>query len=157
VVEVYGDWLYERRELPQAATAFIEASKPRKAMVAFEKNLQWREVFDLAFLNDVPEEEVKDMAYRVSGESNQTSTLGLYLMVSCQRISTARSGISRLAKCSWSTEKTSGAPSLPSFKVMHSRRPVAFPTSTVTLSFSTKSFALGRLIVERKLQRISTR
>lgn len=67
MVEAYGDWLYERRELPQAATAFIEAGKPHKAMVAYEKNMQWRELFDLAFLNDMPEEEVKDMAYRVSG------------------------------------------------------------------------------------------
>ncbi|KAF6761197.1 pol II transcription elongation factor [Ephemerocybe angulata] len=66
VVEVYGDWLYERRELPQAASAFIEAGKPNKAMVAFEKNLQWRELFDLAFLDNASEEELADMAYRVS-------------------------------------------------------------------------------------------
>lgn len=47
--------------------AFIEAGKPKKAMVAYEKNLQWRELFDLAFLGQTPAEEVSDMAYRVSG------------------------------------------------------------------------------------------
>ncbi|KAJ2931513.1 hypothetical protein H1R20_g5611, partial [Candolleomyces eurysporus] len=66
VMEVYGDWLYERRELPQAAAAFLEAGNTQKAMVAFEKNLQWRELFDLAFLNNTSEEELQDMAYRVS-------------------------------------------------------------------------------------------
>ncbi|KAJ2918056.1 hypothetical protein MD484_g2395, partial [Candolleomyces efflorescens] len=66
VMEVYGDWLYERRELPQAAAAFLEAGNTQKAMVTFEKNLQWRELFDLAFLNHTPEEELQDMAYRVS-------------------------------------------------------------------------------------------
>jgi elongator complex protein 1 len=91
-MEVYGDWLYERRELPQAAAgkkqsnsfcagirshlsiiAFLEAGSTQKAMVTFEKNLQWRELFDLAFLNDTPEEELQDMAYRVSGKKSEWS------------------------------------------------------------------------------------
>jgi len=35
-------------------------------MVAFEKNLQWRELFDLAVVGDISEEDLKDIAYRIS-------------------------------------------------------------------------------------------
>ncbi|KAG2015494.1 pol II transcription elongation factor [Coprinopsis cinerea AmutBmut pab1-1] len=66
VLELYGDWLYERKELPQAASAFLEAGKPLKAMVAFERNLQWQELFDLALLNNTSEEDIVTMAYRVA-------------------------------------------------------------------------------------------
>ena len=35
-------------------------------MVAFERNLQWQELFDLAFLNEVADEGLVEMAYRVA-------------------------------------------------------------------------------------------
>ena len=55
--------------------AFLEAGNTQKAMVAFEKNLQWRELFDLAFLNGTAEEELQDMAYRVSGKQSDWSMI----------------------------------------------------------------------------------
>ncbi|TFK25707.1 pol II transcription elongation factor [Coprinopsis marcescibilis] len=66
VLDLYGDWLYERRELPQSAAAFIEAKKPEKAMVAYEKNLQWQELFDLALEIGSKKEDLETMAYRVA-------------------------------------------------------------------------------------------
>lgn len=37
-------------------------------MVAYEKSLQWQELFDLAVNEKVQEEELKNMAERVSGK-----------------------------------------------------------------------------------------
>ncbi|KAH6913768.1 pol II transcription elongation factor [Coprinopsis sp. MPI-PUGE-AT-0042] len=66
ILELYGDWLYERKELAQAASAFLEANKPQKAMVAFERNLQWQELFDLALSSQTSDEGLVEMAYRVA-------------------------------------------------------------------------------------------
>ncbi|KAJ3564648.1 hypothetical protein NP233_g8162 [Leucocoprinus birnbaumii] len=66
ILEIYGDWLYERREFKQAASVFIEAYKPQKAMVAHEKALEWQELFMLAVLNDMPDAGLVEMAYRVA-------------------------------------------------------------------------------------------
>ncbi|KAG5650449.1 hypothetical protein H0H81_012203 [Sphagnurus paluster] len=49
VLELYGDWLFERREFRQAASAFIEAQALSKAMIAHEKALEWQELFYLAY------------------------------------------------------------------------------------------------------------
>ncbi|KAE9404784.1 IKI3-domain-containing protein [Gymnopus androsaceus JB14] len=63
-----GDWLYERREFCQAAAVFVEAKRPQKAMVAYEKALEWQDLFELAVRHSelVSEEDVQAMAYRVS-------------------------------------------------------------------------------------------
>ncbi|KAF7980125.1 hypothetical protein HWV62_39551 [Athelia sp. TMB] len=45
---------------------FIAAQNSHKAMVAFEKSLQWQELFDLALREGVPAEDLTSMAYRVS-------------------------------------------------------------------------------------------
>ncbi|KAJ4471530.1 IkappaB kinase complex IKAP component [Lentinula aciculospora] len=68
VLAVYGDWLFERREFRQAATVLVEAKRPQKAMVAYEKALEWQELFELALRHPelVNGEDVQDMAYRVS-------------------------------------------------------------------------------------------
>ncbi|KAJ3981419.1 IkappaB kinase complex IKAP component [Lentinula detonsa] len=68
VLAIYGDWLFERREFRQAAAVFVEAKRPQKAMVAYEKALEWQELFDLALRHPelMSEEDVQDMAYRVS-------------------------------------------------------------------------------------------
>ncbi|KIK60852.1 hypothetical protein GYMLUDRAFT_244010 [Collybiopsis luxurians FD-317 M1] len=68
VLVVYGDWLFERREFRQAAAVFVEAKRPQKAMVAYEKALEWQELFELAlrYGEFVSEEELEAMAYRVS-------------------------------------------------------------------------------------------
>ncbi|KDQ56269.1 hypothetical protein JAAARDRAFT_36447 [Jaapia argillacea MUCL 33604] len=66
VLDVYGDWLFERREFKQAALAFLEAGKRPKAMIAHEKALEWQELFDLAMVEQMSEDEITDMGYRVA-------------------------------------------------------------------------------------------
>lgn len=48
-------------------TVFVEASKPPKALIAFEKALEWQELFDLAARDDMDEEELAAMGVRVAG------------------------------------------------------------------------------------------
>lgn len=49
--------------------AFVEANSPQKAMVAYEKALEWQDLFELAVRNSglISEEDFQAMAYRVSG------------------------------------------------------------------------------------------
>ena len=85
VLEVYGEYLFERRDFRQAALGelslsflldqysppppivFIDAQLPRKALVAFERALLWRDLFDLALREKLDEDEIQDMAYRIAG------------------------------------------------------------------------------------------
>ena len=46
---------------------FVQAEKPAKAMIAYEKALDWRELFDLAVREDTPEDELAEMGLRVAG------------------------------------------------------------------------------------------
>ncbi|KAH7928721.1 IkappaB kinase complex, IKAP component [Leucogyrophana mollusca] len=68
VLNIYGNWLFERRDFRQAALVFVEASNLRKAMVAHERALEWQEFFELASLEKIPEEEVKETAYRIADD-----------------------------------------------------------------------------------------
>ncbi|KIK18014.1 hypothetical protein PISMIDRAFT_30603 [Pisolithus microcarpus 441] len=68
VLGAYGSWLFDRRDYKQAALVFVEASDLRKAMVAHERALEWQELFQLSTKEVVPEEEVKEIAYRIAGE-----------------------------------------------------------------------------------------
>lgn len=52
-------------------SVFILAQKPLKVMLAYEKALQWQELFELALREGVSSDEIIAMAYRVSG-SNDT-------------------------------------------------------------------------------------
>ncbi len=45
----------------------MDAERPQKAMLAYEKALLWRELFELAQLQKVDHEEIVVMAYRVAG------------------------------------------------------------------------------------------
>jgi elongator complex protein 1 len=45
----------------------MDAQRPQKAMLAFEKAHLWRELFELAQLQKVDHEEIVAMAYRVAG------------------------------------------------------------------------------------------
>jgi elongator complex protein 1 len=45
----------------------MDAQRPQKAMLAYEKALLWRELFELAQLQRVDHEEFVAMAYRVAG------------------------------------------------------------------------------------------
>ncbi|KZV82846.1 IkappaB kinase complex, IKAP component [Exidia glandulosa HHB12029] len=65
ILDVYGDYLFERHEFDQAALAFVVSGKPDKAMVAYERALNWRELFALAIANGKGAEDVLDMGRRV--------------------------------------------------------------------------------------------
>jgi elongator complex protein 1 len=54
---------------------FVEAARPSKAMVAYEKALQWQELFNLALCEKIFEEDLCTMAYRVAGN------LSAFLMI----------------------------------------------------------------------------
>ncbi|TFK65584.1 IkappaB kinase complex, IKAP component [Pluteus cervinus] len=68
ILDLYGDWLYDRREFRQAALVFCEAKKLHKAMISHEKGLEWREMFNIALDVDVSKEDVEAMAYRIADD-----------------------------------------------------------------------------------------
>ena len=47
---------------------FREAHKPVKAMIAYEKSLDWRELFEIAIEENIPKEDLSDTAYRLAGK-----------------------------------------------------------------------------------------
>lgn len=47
---------------------FILASQPQKALIAYERALQWEDLFDLAEREKLPKQEVQDIATRIAGE-----------------------------------------------------------------------------------------
>ncbi|KAH9985168.1 IKI3 family-domain-containing protein [Russula vinacea] len=66
ILSLYGEWFFERREFDQSALVFMDAQRPQKAMLAYEKALLWRELFEVAQLQSVDPEEIVAMAYRVA-------------------------------------------------------------------------------------------
>ncbi|KAI0828044.1 IkappaB kinase complex IKAP component [Trametes gibbosa] len=83
VLNIYGDWLFERRDFREAAFVFRQANRPEKALIAHEKALDWRELFELALQKDFSAEELKDIAYRVSDDllsKKRTSEAALVLL-----------------------------------------------------------------------------
>ncbi len=46
---------------------FVESGALSKAMVAYEKALEWQCLFDLAVRTEIPEEDLVAMGYRVGG------------------------------------------------------------------------------------------
>ncbi|KAJ6534029.1 pol II transcription elongation factor [Mycena vulgaris] len=66
ILEIYGDWLFERRDFRQAGSVFVNAGALSKAMVAHEKSLDWQELFDLAGRTGASEEDTTAMGYRVA-------------------------------------------------------------------------------------------
>ncbi|KAF9237879.1 pol II transcription elongation factor [Melanogaster broomeanus] len=68
VLNAYGSWLFDRRDYKQAALVFAEASDFRKAMIAHERALEWQELFELSTKENIPQEEVKEIAYRITEE-----------------------------------------------------------------------------------------
>ncbi|KAG8994650.1 hypothetical protein FRB94_009752 [Tulasnella sp. JGI-2019a] len=66
LLDVYGDYLFERREFRQSALAFVKAEKPKKAMAAYEKQRAWQELFTLAVREGiVNSDELEAMGRRV--------------------------------------------------------------------------------------------
>ncbi|THH05467.1 hypothetical protein EW145_g4776 [Phellinidium pouzarii] len=68
VLDMYGEYLFERREFRQAALVFVDAHKPPKALVAYERALLWQELFELAAHENTDAESFISMAYRVADE-----------------------------------------------------------------------------------------
>ncbi|KAF8885990.1 IKI3 family-domain-containing protein [Infundibulicybe gibba] len=66
VLVAYGDWLFERRDFRQAASAFIETKAFAKAMVAHEKALEWQELFDIAIRVGMSNENIASTGYRIA-------------------------------------------------------------------------------------------
>ncbi|KAJ6488261.1 pol II transcription elongation factor [Mycena vitilis] len=66
ILEIYADWLFERRDFRQAGSVFVQAGSLEKAMVAHEKSLDWQELFDLAGRTSASQEDITAMGYRVA-------------------------------------------------------------------------------------------
>ncbi|KAI0253762.1 IKI3 family-domain-containing protein [Lactifluus subvellereus] len=66
ILNLYGEWLFECRDFGQSALVFIDAQQPQRAMLAYEKAHSWRELFELAQLQQVDHEVIVTMAYRVA-------------------------------------------------------------------------------------------
>lgn len=45
----------------------MDAQKPQRAMISYEKALSWRELFELTQLQKVDHEDIVAMAYRMAG------------------------------------------------------------------------------------------
>lgn len=68
VLGIYGAWLFDRHEYHQAATVFVEASDARRAMISYERALQWQELFELGLKEQLDGNAITEMAYRVADE-----------------------------------------------------------------------------------------
>ncbi|KAG1738258.1 pol II transcription elongation factor [Suillus lakei] len=68
VLGIYGAWLFDRHEYHQAATVFVEASDARRAMVSYERALEWQELFELCLKDQLDGDEITEIAYRIADE-----------------------------------------------------------------------------------------
>ncbi|KAF8522598.1 IkappaB kinase complex IKAP component [Hysterangium stoloniferum] len=68
MLELYGDYLFERREFKPAALAFVQSLRIKKAMVAYEKALEWQELFDLVLREGITGDELSTIARRVADD-----------------------------------------------------------------------------------------
>ncbi|WVW79282.1 hypothetical protein I302_101249 [Kwoniella bestiolae CBS 10118] len=64
--DLYGDYLYDRRDFTDAAISYILAKKDDKALKAYEKAHAWRELFTLAKRLRVSEDETAQICERVT-------------------------------------------------------------------------------------------
>jgi elongator complex protein 1 len=67
IYDIYGDYLFDKREYSDAALAYVLGGKPERAMSAYEKAHAWRELFALASKQTVQGSELEDICDRVSG------------------------------------------------------------------------------------------
>ncbi|EIW65854.1 hypothetical protein TREMEDRAFT_46085 [Tremella mesenterica DSM 1558] len=66
IYDLYGDYLYDRRDFHEAALAYTSASKPLKTLKAYEKAHAWRELFSLAINQQLSSDEMKSLSERTS-------------------------------------------------------------------------------------------
>jgi elongator complex protein 1 len=48
-------------------SVFVEASDARRAMISYERALQWQELFELCVKEQLDGDEITDIAYRIAG------------------------------------------------------------------------------------------
>ena len=63
---------------------FVQAENPAKAMIAYERALDWRELFDLAVRESTPQDKLVEIGLRVAGEISVCSRPALVLIESWQ-------------------------------------------------------------------------
>lgn len=51
-------------------SVFVEASDARRAMISYERALQWQELFELCVKEQLDGDEIADIAYRIAGTLN---------------------------------------------------------------------------------------
>lgn len=105
-----------------ALVVFIHAQLPQKAMVALERSLLWRDLFDLAIRENLEENELQDMAYRVAGVfkplKSSTTIDSKWFQMICSR----RRGIKTQPRSSLITLRTFARAFSLSLKEIYSRR-----------------------------------
>lgn len=66
IYDLYGDYLYDRRDFDEAATVYTLARKPEKTCKAYEKAHAWRELFTLALQQKMPKQSILELCERVT-------------------------------------------------------------------------------------------
>ncbi|KZO97412.1 IkappaB kinase complex, IKAP component [Calocera viscosa TUFC12733] len=66
LLEMYGDYLMDSKEYADAAIAFVMSHKTEKALLAYEKDTTWREVFSLATQAGASKERLAEIGARMS-------------------------------------------------------------------------------------------
>ena len=61
--------------------AFIQSSRFKKAMVAYEKALDWQDLFDLVAREGITGDKLLDIAHRVAGVSHTCCVWLNYIMI----------------------------------------------------------------------------
>ncbi|WVQ81518.1 hypothetical protein IAT38_003642 [Cryptococcus sp. DSM 104549] len=64
--DLYGDYLYDRREYADSALSYTLANKPQKALKTYERAHAWRELFSLAQKEGMDKAQVVEMVERVT-------------------------------------------------------------------------------------------
>ncbi|KIR40475.1 elongator complex protein 1 [Cryptococcus deuterogattii Ram5] len=64
--DLYGDYLYDRRDYTDSALSYLMANKPQKALKAYERAHAWRELFALAKKEGLSKESLDEMIERVT-------------------------------------------------------------------------------------------
>ena len=65
-----GSTQNNRGTRPELSTrpVFVQAKNPAKAMIAYERALDWRELFDLAVRESTPQDKLVEVGLRVAGK-----------------------------------------------------------------------------------------
>ncbi|WVQ93259.1 hypothetical protein IAU59_000325 [Kwoniella sp. CBS 9459] len=64
--DLYGDYLYDRRDFAEAAISYVLAKKDEKALRAYERAHAWRELFTLTRKLNLEKNKVSELVQRVT-------------------------------------------------------------------------------------------